>query len=341
MQLTKAAISVFLILFVLFTPVLEASAGFMDYLNLTCASPIIIPRGCAGVANMLVVWLPVGVIEVTPKACDFMTLGLLSDINPLANVCNSIPGLQGQATLNDNFNQNYMRNHVHIYTIPKSIVRAFALQAGAVCIGGVDELIDEVMDIVIGDLLSGIMTSDMVKKARQLSKGAAPVFISELVSPIWLNDMLSPDTKTTAPLFGAAMTQLSALSPAAGALACPALADNIAPFLGAATSNALYDPSFTCVGYWGFGYPRIGVTRHDDPKVASALAGVRFWHLFSVTFPILSQKFSYNHRLQLAYPAISPCFQPGSLFLPKFNITYSPDRKAIFIIWKQHTCCTV
>lgn len=346
----KGKISLLTLVFVLISVLLppnNASAGFMDYVNFACVTPEIYPKACVRfskgrlqVGVKVKFWLPIGIIEVTPKACDFLGLGLLKDLNPLTSICNSIPLAQGEATQNWSFSQNYMRSHVHIFVIPKPILDAIATAIKAKFrLPCVSFDMSGVLSLSSGALGSSLEKLKDVQQRldaiNQLLQGFSPVFISELVSPIWLNDLLSPDTKTVAPAINAAMSTLTQASPVAGVLACPHMTKHLGKYL----SNPLIDPSFICVGHWGYGYPRIGVVRHDDPKIALALAGVRFWHLFSKTIPVISEKFSYDHRLQVAYPAISPCFKPGDPVLPQLSMTYLPDRKIALIIWKNFGCC--
>jgi hypothetical protein len=328
-------------------PAKNAYAGFLDYVNFNCAAPRIYPRLCVRVHRGRVqfgvkarFWLPIGLMEVSPRACDFGSFGLLSDLNPLKEICNSIPVVQGRATQNWMFKQNYMRNHVRIYTIPEPILKAIATTIKAkhklpcISIGVGDVLslssagLSDYMD-ALGDVKA------RMDKINSLLQGFSPVFISELVSPIWLTDSLSPDARTIAPAINAAIASLMSASPAAGVLACPYLAQAI----GGGIKTPVIDPSFICVGHWGKGYPRIGVVRHDNPIIANALAGVRFWHLFSRTIPVISEDFSFGHRLQVAYPAISPCFHPGDPILPQLVPRQSHDRKSAFIIWKEFGCC--
>jgi hypothetical protein len=330
-------------------PAKNAYAGFLDYVNLNCAAPKIYPRLCVRVHRGRVqfgakvrFWLPIGLMEVTPKACDFGGFGLLSALNPLKEICNSIPVAQGRGTQNWMFKQNYMRNHVHIYTIPRPILEMIATAIKAKfklpCISiGIDDILS-ISSVGISDHLSALKdVKERLDKINSLLQGFSPIFISELVSPIWLTDSLSPDARTIAPVINAAIASLMSASPAAGVLACPYLAQAI----GGGIKTPVIDPSFICVGHWGKGYPRIGVVRHDHPIIANALAGVRFWHLFSNTIPVISEKFSFNHKLQIAYPAVSPCFHPGDPILPQLALTYAPtgDRKSAFIIWKEFGCC--
>jgi hypothetical protein len=329
-------------------PVKPAHADFLKYVNLSCAAPKIFPKLCVRFRKGKIqfgvkvsFWLPIGLMEVTPKACDFLNFGLLTSLNPLSTICNSIPVAQGSGTQNWLHEQNYMRSHVHLYVIPKPILELIATAIKAkfllpcVSIGA-----GEVLSLSTGVLTDSLKflkdASGYIEKINSLMQGFSPVFISELVSPIWLTDSLSPDAKTIAPAINAAMASLMSTSPAAGVLACPYLSERI----GGLISNPVIDPSFICVGHWGYGYPRIGVVRHDNPNIANALAGVRFWHLFSKTIPVISEKFSYGHKLQIAYPSVSPCFHPGDAILPQLALTYAPDRKTAYIIWKEFGCCS-
>lgn len=336
-------------LFFLFSVVGNAVAsGFLDLLNPSCVAPtlgVCINPGPPPHPSVKVsLWFPVGVIEVSPKACDFGNIGLLSDINPLTAVCNTIPFVQGEGGVDDTA-RNYRRQHVHVYVIPKflqMIIYNFLMGPLSLPCSVISAL--NPMSLGMSGVTSVIQTFQNVTQYLNIFNklmsitAQSPVMISEIVSPIWLTEA-NPDTVTVAPAIATAMINaMMAQAGAASVLVCPGILQylNVGSLL---PSNPLYDPNMVCIGFWGNGYPRNGLTMHGDYKIANAIAAVRFWHLFTKTFPVISEPFSYDDKLQLAYPAISPCFTPGDSVLPQFAITYLPDRKTIMIIWKKFTKC--
>jgi len=103
----------------------------------------------------------------------------------------------------------------------------------------------------------------------------SPVFFSELVSPIWNVDTLSPDAYTIAPVISAVVGSGGVLTEGACDLSTTLFKQKLSEL-----EVAGVDPAFVCVGNWGQGYPRTGIVRHDNPLVGLPLAGARFLHLF-------------------------------------------------------------
>ncbi len=151
-----------------------------------------------------------------------------------------------------------------------------------------------------------------------------PLVITEPFSPLWLVDLLSVDNATAPAVANAINTLITSFSPPLGALACPFLTQelmrrNLLPRELTAKGVSVLDLEFICVGYWGRGYPRIGVVRHDDPYIARLLALARFHHLFSKTFPIIPVPISMNPgqmRYQIWSPFLSDCFGIGRYGVP-------------------------
>ncbi len=177
--------------------------------------------------------------------------------------------------------------------------------------------------------------ADTVKKAYLQAMEIAsvsPVFFSELVSPIWNVDVLSPDAYTIVPVINAAVEAGGIVTEGACDISSTVLRQK------AAKLNVRgIDFSFICVGNWGHGYPRIGVVRHDNPHVSLALAGARFLHLFSTTIPILHLDV-HSIKLQYVYPRKSGCFYIGDNSLP-FTLKGDETKRAVFLIWKKFSCC--
>jgi hypothetical protein len=151
-----------------------------------------------------------------------------------------------------------------------------------------------------------------------------PVVITEPFSPLWLVDLLSVDNITAPAIANAIHTLITAFSPPLGAITCPFLVQelirrNLLPRELTAKGVSVLDLEFICVGYWGHGYPRIGVVRHDDPYIARLLALARFHHLFSKTFPIIPVPISLDPesmRYQVWSPFLSHCFGVGRYGVP-------------------------
>jgi hypothetical protein len=141
--------------------------------------------------------------------------------------------------------------------------------------------------------------------------------LAELIFPIWMIDTLSPDAYTIAPLFGAIRDAIAQKSLVAGAAACPYLTE----YLGSKIQLPFgIDPSFICVGFWGYGYPRIGVVKHPDPIIAGLLSIARFHHLASTTIPIIRPTYSTsNVKYQMYNPNKTSCFQPGWYGVPALS----------------------
>ena len=141
--------------------------------------------------------------------------------------------------------------------------------------------------------------------------------LSELIFPIWMIDTLSPDAYTIAPLFGAIRDAITQKNLVAGAAACPYLTE----YIGSKIQLPFgIDPSFICVGFWGYGYPRIGVVKHPDPIIAGLLSIARFHHLASTTIPIIRPAYSITSiKYQMYNPNKTGCFMPGYYGVPALS----------------------
>lgn len=216
---------------------------------------------------------------------------------------------------------------------------------------------------------------DILKKLNDLRKWI-PLVISEPFSPLWLVDTLSVDNYTAPAIANAIRTLINSFSPPAGALMCPFLVDelikrNLIPAELKVKGVSVLDLSFICVGYWGAGYPRIGIVRHDDPDIAMLLALARFHHLFSRTFPLIPVPISLNPgemKYQIWHPELTPCFGVGKWGVPQLDdvkdltntdklveklksigwesvkgammkTVRRADRKMFVIVWKKEARC--
>ncbi|MEM1679485.1 MAG: hypothetical protein QXD20_09690 [Ignisphaera sp.] len=166
---------------------------------------------------------------------------------------------------------------------------------------------------------------ELLQKVNELRKWT-PVFFTELFSPIWLSDLLTPDNHTAPAIANAIQTLISAGNPIVGALICPFLTRELTSrgLLKeiSARGVSVFDPEFLCVGYWGKGYPRIGVVRHDNPDIAMLLASARFHHLFSKTFTIIPVPLSMDPskmRYQILSPKQTECFPIGRYGVPTLD----------------------
>jgi hypothetical protein len=141
--------------------------------------------------------------------------------------------------------------------------------------------------------------------------------LAELIFPIWMIDTLSPDAYTIAPVFGAIRDAIAQKSLVAGAAACPYLTE----YLGSKIQLPFgIDPSFVCVGFWGYGYPRIGVVKHSDPIIAGLLSIARFHHLASTTIPVIRPTYSTSDvKYQMYNPNKTGCFAPGWYGVPALS----------------------
>ena len=254
--------------------------------------------------------------------------------------------------------QDYMRVHARWYSLPKPLQRWVETILTTVhlcpCLGlssifesvldlpivtegleiykrlkrieeGLENKLRESLKPVLSKLREFLPSLGGSSKAQRLLERVAelsqyvPVWFTELVSPIWMIDILSPDNKFSPLIANAIVNLINSQNPVLGKLACPHLANYLAPHLSKYVNISVLDLSFLCVGYWGRGYPRIGVVRHDDPTIAQLLALARFHHLFSHTFPIIRPKFTLDPskmKYQIWKPVKTDCFRIGYWGIP-------------------------
>jgi len=286
-------------------------------------------------------WYPVGFIEIN-RACQFMTSLLPVGGTLLGNTFGAICGIlptgwiQG-SDMSQNvgiggLNQQYMRVHARWYGMTPEI-EAFVstyLSTVELCPCSV---VDMVKRTALGPVYNKLRefeekVQDFERRFRSAQKlrnmidrvqealdrfadFPLPVWFTEILSPFWLIEALSPDNILGSGWRNAIMTAL-ARSGSAIAGSCQ-YAFRALKKLGFDVSfGGLIDPGFFCVGYWGYGYPRIGVVRNDDPVIAHLLATARFHHLFSTTLPVIPFRYDENGiRYQLIRPLSTECIKPG------------------------------
>jgi len=219
--------------------------------------------------------------------------------------------------------EDYFKLYPHYFGFPNAVIEAIAQALAVViahnpfCICGV---LEKIFMQVLGPVNSFVQ--NIYNKLEKFKKFAEkieqftyylnlfPVFFSELVFPIWIIEEFNPDVHTIAPLFNSFIETITKTSPTMGAIVCPYLID-FAINHGIQFPAGI-DPSFICVGHWGFGYPRFGIVRHDDPFVAGLLSIARFHHLFSTTLPIINVRYSNTTiKYQMYNPYQTSCFRPG------------------------------
>jgi hypothetical protein len=159
--------------------------------------------------------------------------------------------------------------------------------------------------------------NEIASKIKSVLDNLPRFALAELIFPIWIIDTLSPDAYTIAPLFGAIRDAITQKSMVAGAVACPYLTQ----YLGSKIKLPFgIDPSFICVGFWGYGYPRIGIVKHSDPIIAGLLSIARFHHLGSTTIPIIRPVYDNSSvKYQMYNPKMTNCFYPGWYGVPALS----------------------
>jgi len=397
----------------------SGASAFLNWMSGDCFDVHIYPKGCIKIKHghvkfglKVTYWLPIGIMEVTDKACDF-SLGIFpfNTISaPISAVCNSLPFLQSSGDMNSPLYQSYARYQVHVYTIPPAlypiIKQALMTSHFVPCLDfGFDDvlkicstcqqLLDKALapveavqgkvnqytqkiknkvDSIVPDSLKTSLkklkgnseesndgeSEDYVSKVKSVYTRAlavssvSPVFFSELVSPIWNVDVLSPDVYTVAPVISAVISSGGIVTEGA----CDISTSLLRRKMGELGIGGV-DLSFVCVGNWGHGYPRTGIVRTDNPLIGLPLAGARFLHLFSTTIPMLSHFNVHSIKLQYVSPVKTGCFFIGDHTIPfrvgsnelnllsldwkqvLRNLRASPTNRhrAVFLIWKKFSCC--
>lgn len=343
-------------------------------------------------------WYPVGFIEIN-RTCEFMTslLPVAGEIlgAVFGKICEIIPSgwLQGsdmsQNTGAGRLNQQYMRVHARWYGMTPEI-EAFVttyLEVVELCPCSV---VSVVKDIALGPVYEKL--AEFEKKVSEYEKKFAgaqklksmvnkikealdkfgefplPVWFTEILSPFWMIEALSPDNIVGAGWRGAILTALAQSGIAGNASVCQYALKMMKKAGIDVTFGGLLDPGFFCVGFWGYGYPRVGIVRNDDPLIAHLLAVARFHHLFSRTLPVIPFEYDENNiRYQLVRPFSTECMKPGcgGFTIPNlceivdvatnptalFNLLKDKavgiagrsmnalDRKTFLVVWKKKKKC--
>ncbi len=287
-------------------------------------------------------WYPVGFMEVN-RACQFMTslLPVGGDLlgNIFGTICDILPTgwIQGsdmsQNTGIGRMSQQYMRVHARWYGMTPEI-EAFVttyLETVELCPCSV---VDMIKKTVLGPVYDKLQEfeekiqefekkfqgakklKDMIDKVKEaldkFTEFPLPVWFTEILSPFWLIEALSPDNLLGGNWKSAIVIAMAQSGIVGHAGACQYALKALKKLGLDISFGGLIDPSFFCVGYWGYGYPRIGVVRNDDPLIAHLLAVARFHHLFSKTLPVIPFKYDENNiRYQLVRPFSTECMKPG------------------------------
>ena len=290
-------------------------------------------------------WYPAGFLEVNKK-CTFLVskIPLVGEAlgGLLTTVCKALPKVWVQGTdlsvnwgTSDTF-QQYMRVHARFYRLPKPlepIVQTIIttlklcpcpsteflepdLEEATKALEKFPKILKKVGKTLPSSIRDNIQSSigqvraviqNMLPAVQQM----LPVFFTELLSPIWLIDVLSPDSALAKSIGSVILRGLAGTGPVTKAVICETLARDLPSKIGL---DFAVDPTFFCVGLWGYGYPRIGVVRNDNPVVARLLALARFHHLFSKTIPVFPEEYEFSYekvRYQLVIPYFEKCKKPG------------------------------
>ncbi len=272
-------------------------------------------------------WVPVGFAEAG-RAFEFgashPALGFLSNLfKPVAESLSPFIPKGSKTTTFVRGNEVYFKLYPHYLGWGDFIFSALAQAIASVvskqpwCVCGVLEnaLKRRIFNVAlkVKEIYEKLELSEYLDYLQKLEGffsliNPIPFFAGEFVYPIWIVDTLSPDTRTFVPFINAVIKTLAPNG--AGALACPLLTETL--FKNRIKFPAGLDPSFICVGFWGFGYPRTGIVHHPDSLVAGLLSISRFLHLFSRTFPVINISYSNQTvKFQMFNPHKTGCFKPG------------------------------
>lgn len=319
---------------------------WIKLIDLSCISCDVEIIGCVDltkgkVAPRITYWLPQAFVENT-KALEFgaaiPVIGAISSLfQPLISALAPFLPQGTYSIYAGTAHQNYMKLYPHWFGFP-AVVRQ-ALQTAIMALNTLNpiclacEMLSEFINMILP--VAGVMSEiqsriqPLLDKANQIKDFGGklseiqnalqkindifPFFPAEIFFFIWHLEQFSPDTRTIAPLFIGLHQMLTQINAPASAYICP----HLTKYIGEKFVDLPFgvELSFLCVGRWGYGYPRIGITRHDDPVVASLLGIARFHHLFSKTIPFLTPAFSFSDiKYQLFSPQMSSCFYPGEYF---------------------------
>lgn len=281
--------------------------------------------------------IPVGFLEAN-HSCSFL-VGLIPIVGEgintaLQTICNAIPppfhisSKLSRMNLGSGLTQSRMRVHARWYSIPKPLKpfleTVYSVKLLCPCfdlkitenlpvVGTYMKMINK-LEEKINELERRTGISDIRNRLERLKQivenfkeitNVLPLFITEPISLFWLTDIFNPDVYTLGYLYNRIIT----LGGNLGAVTCPYLLDALRR---ANIDIPVVDPTFICVGHWGFGYPRMGVVRHDNYVIAQLLALARFHHLFTKTFPVIDVPYNPDKLYwQIVHPKTTGCFRIG------------------------------
>ena len=328
-------------------------AAFLSLINFDDCMKCEVDGTCKIIFPKIKFWSPVGFIEAANRfdvGASSKKLGFMRLLTkPITEILDETVGSfmpRSSFTIGElRGNETYMKVYPHFIGFPSVVGDAIKGIAGTIETGDVacvcsitgkitkklipgGEFIEkfeelEDMEGVDSDSLSNIYDN------YKASLDIVPFFLSEFIMSVWDDEKLSIDRFTLAPFLEALHKKIATADIKIGKLACPYLTHYL-PKLGVPKPKGV-DWDFLCVGHWGYGYPRTGIVRHDDPVIAGLLAIARFHHLFSRTIKILKKiKYGSKIKYQLYNPIKSDCFKPGYYSLDplarKLMEMSSPDK---------------
>ena len=317
---------------------------WVNLINLSCINCkvnltgcIKIKKGKIKVAPKIKYWMPVAFIEST-KALEIgrtLPLGFVQNlINPFVNqLAPFIPkGSYGIHSIGTD-SHTYMKLYPHYFGFPNVLsakIRALIVTLAnphPVCVAcnfadaiksalvpqmKVFEELQERFEPIAEKIEQGQEFRKYLNGLENIYgsiQAEIPFLPSELFFFTWAIPEFSIDNKTIAPVLRGIMQAIQTQNAPLSVLMCPHLSQYAGKYIKLPQG---IDLSFLCVGYWGYGYPRTGVVRHDDPRIASLLSIARFHHLFTKTISLIRPKFEYSRiKYQLYYPEKSDCFRIG------------------------------
>ncbi len=310
---------------------------FIKLINFDCFDCSVKLKGCIKIrfpkkikiAPKIHYWSPVAFIETgkawqvreIPYAGIFASLmSSLSEILPIPTGTESY--FSGTA------HQTYLKVYPHYFGFPKPLASAVAsaialVNLDPICAGcsisdsiekivfpqtNVTDALNEYSD-KLSEVSPSVDTSVLTSTYSSVAS-SFPFFPPELFFWTWTMETTHIDRFTIMPFLSALHKAIIQENMLVGKAICPYLTEHLDE-LGLRFPDEL-DLEFLCVGHWGYGYPRMGIVRHDDPYVAELLAIARMHHLFSKTIKIIPYKFDVDKtKYQMYAPKKTNCFKPG------------------------------